>query len=91
MAVIKYGYHQSQVDHTLFMKHNGSRNTAIIVYVHEIVVTGNDAVEMNQLKHQFAQEFEIKYLGQLHYVLGIEVAKSKKGLFISQRKYTFDL
>lgn len=54
------------------------------------MVTGNDQIEMSQLKHQLAQEFEIKDLGPLHYFLRIKVARSAKGLFLSQRKYTLD-
>ena len=38
-----------------------------------------------------AKEFEIKDLGSLKYFLGIEVARSKQGIFISQRKYVLDL
>ena len=38
-----------------------------------------------------AMEFKIKYLGTMKYFLGIEVARSKKGISISQRKYTMDL
>lgn len=61
MAVIKYGYNQSQVDHTLFIKQHGKcLLTALIVYVNDIVVTGNDHAKMSRLKHQLAQEFEIK-------------------------------
>lgn len=37
------------------------------------------------------KEFEIKDLGQLQYFLGIEVVRSRQGIFISQRKYTLDL
>ena len=43
------------------------------------------------LKKYLAQEFEIKDLGSLKYFLGIEVARSKDGIFISQRKYVLDL
>ena len=88
----KYGYHQSQSDHTLFLKHsNEGKVTALIVYVDDIVVTGNDTVEMGKLKTYLAKEFEIKDLGTLRYFLGIEVARSKEGIFVSHRKYVLDL
>jgi Reverse transcriptase (RNA-dependent DNA polymerase) len=37
------------------------------------------------------KKFGIKDLGKLKYFLGIEIAHSKKGLFLSQRKYVLDL
>nr|KYP33440.1 Copia protein [Cajanus cajan] len=43
------------------------------------------------LSQCLAKEFEIKTLGKLKYFLGIEVAHSKKGIFISQQKYIIDL
>jgi hypothetical protein len=61
------------------------------VYVDDIVLTGNDDGEMQNLKHRLANEFQIKDLGTLKYFLGIEVARSKHGIFISQRKYIIDL
>ena len=36
-------------------------------------------------------EFEMKDLGNLKYFLGIEVFRSKKGIFINQKKYILDL
>ena len=43
------------------------------------------------LKKYLAKEFEIKDLGQLKYFLEIKVARSKQGIFISQRKYVHNL
>ena len=90
-AMLSIRYHQSWGDHTLFIKHQGEKATTLLVYVDDIVVTGNDIVEQGCLKHNLAWEFEIKDLGQLRYFLGIEVAHSKEGIFLSQRQYVLDL
>jgi Reverse transcriptase (RNA-dependent DNA polymerase) len=50
----------------------------MIVYVDDIVLTGNDPVEMKRLKISLVKEFEMKDLDELHYFLGIEDARSKK-------------
>ena len=63
----------------------------LIVYVDDIVVTGDDLLGIRVLKEKMAQEFQIKDLRILKYFLGIEVARSKQGILISQRKYVMDL
>jgi hypothetical protein len=47
-------------------------------------VTGDDDKERQILSQCLAKEFEIKALGRLKYFLGIEVAHSRQGIFISQ-------
>ena len=54
-------------------------------------MTGDDWKEQQILSQCLAKEFEIKTLGKLKYFLGIEVAHSQKGIFISQQKYITDL
>lgn len=61
------------------------------MYVDDIIVTGEDENEQQLLGEHLAEEFEIKTLKKLKYFLGIEVAHSKKGIFISQQKYIIDL
>ena len=42
----EFGYKQSQGDHTLFIKHFVGGVTALLVYVEDIIVTGNDEREV---------------------------------------------
>ena len=75
-----YGYHQSQVDHIMFYKHSEKGKISIlIVYVDDIILTGDDLEELADLKRRMAQDLEIKDLGMLKYI------------FVNQRKYILDL
>ena len=49
-AMLSMGYHQSRGDHTLFIKHTREKVTVLLVYVDDIVVTGNDTAEQDCLK-----------------------------------------
>ncbi|KAK3013933.1 hypothetical protein RJ639_008806 [Escallonia herrerae] len=65
--------------------------TALIVYLDNIIVTGNDPDEKKALRKYLAKEFKIKDLGKLKYFLGIDVAWSKDRIFVLQQKYVHDL
>lgn len=77
-AMTSFGYQQSNTDHTLFIRHHKVKVTFFVVYVDDIVITGDDREKMTRLKKLLAQGFEIKYLGNLQYFLGIKVARSEK-------------
>ena len=61
------------------------------MYVEDIVITGSDSKGISSLKSFLQSQFHTKDLGMLRYFLGIEVMRSKHGIFSSQRKYVFDL
>ena len=86
------GYKQGLADHTLFTKIRLQKmGTILIVYVDDIIITGDNHLEIKRLKKQLRRTFEVKELGELWYFLGLEVARSKEGIFVSKRKYTLDL
>ncbi|GMI86678.1 cysteine-rich RLK (RECEPTOR-like protein kinase) 8 [Hibiscus trionum] len=91
-AMVKNGFKQSQADHTLFRKvATTGKMTLLIVYVDDIIITGDNSREIENLKVVLAREFETKELGSLRYFLGMEVGRSSEGLVINQRKYILDL
>ncbi|KAL0410702.1 UNVERIFIED_CONTAM: Retrovirus-related Pol polyprotein from transposon RE2 [Sesamum latifolium] len=63
----------------------------IIVYVDDILITGSDAVGIEKAKTYLQKHFVTKDLGRPRYFLGIEIAHSKHGVSLSQRKYACDL
>jgi len=65
--------------------------TALLVYVDDVVLAGNDNEEIAHITKLLDQQFKIKNLGDLTYFLELEVAHNKSSLHISQRKYTLDL
>lgn len=66
---------------------NEGQKSILVVYVDDIVLTGDYQEEIVRLK----QFLEIKDLGFLKYFLGIEVAHSRKGICVSQHKSILDL
>ncbi|KAL6351662.1 hypothetical protein AAG906_041016 [Vitis piasezkii] len=55
-AVLKLGYKQGQADHTLFVKKSHAGKMAIlIVYVDDIILSGNDMEELQNLKKYFSR------------------------------------
>jgi len=78
--LIFIGFVQSQPDHSLFVKNNSSYFLALLVYVDDVILTGNSLKEIEHVKTLLHNAFKIKYLGDLKYFLGFEVARSKKGI-----------
>lgn len=74
-------------DYYLFTYKRSWNFLALLVYADDIIITGTSTTMIDGVKAFIHSQFKIKDLGPLHYFLGIEVARSKKGLFLNQRKY----
>ena len=57
------GYRQCNDDHTVFYRHSGNHVTILAVYVDDIIITGDDTLEISRLKKNLNKEFEVKDLG----------------------------
>jgi len=85
------GFQQSKIDYSLFTKQNNSSFTALLIYVDDILLTGNDLTKVQRVKDCLLQQFRIKDFGDLKYFLGIEFSRSKVGIYMSQKKYALDI
>ncbi|GJV49096.1 putative RNA-directed DNA polymerase [Tanacetum coccineum] len=90
-TLIEHGFKQSKSDYSLFTKSEKGSFIVLLVYVDDIIVTGNNVNSIESFKKFLKTKFQIKDLGKLKYFLGIEVVDTNKGVCLSQRKYCLDL
>ncbi|XP_026430319.1 uncharacterized protein LOC113326863 [Papaver somniferum] len=88
---IQKGFTQSTADYSLFIYKKGLISLCVLIYVDDIIITGNNETSISKLKTYLEKLFSIKDLGKLQYFLGIEVSHSKQGIFLCQRKYILDI
>ncbi|GAA0156510.1 transmembrane signal receptor [Lithospermum erythrorhizon] len=90
-ALRKYGFVQSYSDYSLFILCNGQVQLHVLVYLDDLIISGNDSAAISSFKQYLSSCFHMKDLGVLKYFLGVEVARSHEGIFLSQRKYALDI
>ena len=64
---------------------------ALLVYVDYILIASNYADSVTSLTIFLDHQFKLKDLGPAKYFLGLELARSHRGISLCQRKYTLDI
>ena len=85
--LLSIGFEISEGDHSLYVKKIGAGPVVVVVYVDDVIITGDIENEIGKVKNLLKAEFDIKDLGQLMYFLGIEVIWTDDGIWLMQRKY----
>ncbi|GAA0184678.1 transmembrane signal receptor [Lithospermum erythrorhizon] len=86
-----YGFVQSSHDDYLFVLQTEKVFLALLVYVDDILITGNSLSDINKVKAYLHDVFIVKDMGQAKFFLGIEVFHTSPGVFLNQRKYLLDI
>ena len=83
----KVGFHRSESDDTLYVRQQGKYLVILIMYVDDLIITGNNDDHIEQVKKELHAGFKMIDLGLLHYYIGVEVFQRPHQIFISQSKY----
>ncbi|XP_068661654.1 uncharacterized protein [Aristolochia californica] len=81
--LLTLGFSCSRADTSLFVFHQHSSLIYLLLYVDDIIVTGNNPSLLDNFTHKLHSEFATKDLGSLSYFLGLEASPTSDGLFIS--------
>ena len=81
----------SPYDSALFLRCTDKGTILLLLYVDDMIITGDNLSGIEELKDFLSQQFEMKDLGYLSYFLGLEIIYSINGLYITQAKYASKL
>jgi len=81
---------QSRADNSLFIRKSETSFIALLIYVDDILNAGNDIKDIDIVKNSLNFVFKIKDLG-IKFFLGLEIARTRKGIHICQRKYVLNI
>ena len=86
------GFSPTKSDNALYVKLHEGKTVYILVYVDDILVTGDNDEEVNKIISYLNHTFSIKDLGNLNYFLGIEILqKNNTEIILSQKKYISEI
>ncbi|KAL0543783.1 hypothetical protein IC582_018888 [Cucumis melo] len=77
------------VEDYVYHKFSGSKSIFLVLYVDDILIASNDVGLLHDTKWFLKRNFEIKDLGDVSFVLGIEILQDRSQgiLRLSQKKY----
>jgi hypothetical protein len=80
----KVGFQRSESNDTLYFRMKNNHLVILVIYVDDLIIMGNNEVNIKRVKEELHASFKMKYLGPLHYYPRIEVTQHTNQIFLSQ-------
>jgi hypothetical protein len=90
-VVTAASFSASAHDLAFFVHVSPRGQTLLLLYVNNMVITGDDPEYIAFVKAHLSDQFLMSDLGQLRYFLGIEISSTPEWFFLSQEKYIENL
>ncbi|XP_020677018.1 uncharacterized protein LOC110095714 [Dendrobium catenatum] len=85
--LVSIGFNHSTSDPSLLTLRQNNSQAYFLVYVDDILITGNNIELINNIINQLNQKFNMKQLGPVHSFLGIHIDRTPNQFFLSQQAY----
>lgn len=89
--LIEYGLVHSTTDHCLFHGQKNGNTLILLVYVDDILITSDDATQVQMLITDLNLRFSLKHMGVVNHFLGIEALVTPSSITLTQTKYIKDI
>jgi hypothetical protein len=88
--LMRLGFSKSHADPNLYYKVMNNVPLILLLYVDDLFLTGEESLII-QCKKELDSKFDMKYLGLMHYYLGLEVWQKRGEVFLGQGKYAINI
>jgi hypothetical protein len=85
------GFVGSQTDPSLFIYSSKGTLLYMLVYVDDIVLTGNSPPAIDAVIQHLSRSYPVQDMGRLSYFLGLEIVPNGADILLSQQKYILEL
>jgi Reverse transcriptase (RNA-dependent DNA polymerase) len=82
-AMTSFGYNCITVDHCIYTRTTNGNSSIVAVHVDDMLACASSELEMNRLKTDLESLFEIKDLGDVHWLLGVAITCDRKSRTVS--------
>ena len=89
--LLEFGFECSKSDPSLFTYPHKEKTLLLLLYVDDILLTGNSEHLIQDLLKALNTRFSMKHLGKPKYFLGIQIEETEEGLFLHQEGYAKDI
>ena len=88
-VISSQGFRENELDDCIYIKFSGTKFILLVLYVDDILLASSCSQLLQSTKRMLGERFDMKDLGEAHYVLGIEIIRDRqKKLFgLSQKGY----
>jgi hypothetical protein len=73
-----FGFTRCEVEHAVFHRYAGQDALIVTVDVDDLTMAGNSKATIRKFKDELRTVLKIKDMGDLHWLLGIEVKRDRK-------------
>jgi hypothetical protein len=84
---INQGLKRSENDPNMYYSLKDEKYVIILLYVDDLLITGDNSQEISRLQSELQKEFEMSDLGTAQNYLGVEIEYHPSGIFLHQRSY----